>query len=63
MRVSYEVEAEMTDEQLNARFDGLARLIQDLIARINDKVDAGFHDMTTRFDTQAARLEKQDRAE
>jgi hypothetical protein len=48
----------MTDEQLNARFDGLAHLIQDLTGRINDRIDAGFRDITTRFDTQAARLER-----
>jgi hypothetical protein len=55
----------MTDEQLNGRFDGLAYLIQVLIGQINDRIDGinariytGLRDITARFDTQAARLER-----
>jgi hypothetical protein len=41
----------MTDEQLHARFDGLARLTQDLTGQINQRLD--------RVDATLANLSKQ----
>jgi hypothetical protein len=39
--------------------ESLEREIYGSLGRLEGKIDVGFHDVTTRFDTQAGRLERQ----
>ena len=44
--------------ELDRRFNAVAELIQHVAGRLGQRVDEGFAAVQTRFDTQAARLDR-----